>query len=208
MGVHPSYRLLRKRSIAKRNRLRFGGASWGSDIRRSGAKDPCRADLAEAASRDPAILRPYTASSNTTRRTKRGAGNDGRPHSSRSQASHGTLAPGAHEAAVVLAFHACAVQEPLADRRVVAVADRAHHVSAVIAKVLGGLLAHDVPLIRHERDEGDEGTADDRPERPAREFLPQDRGEALTGDAHDATISASVFERVPNIIGGLTDTAM
>jgi len=97
------------------------------------------------------------------------------------------------------------VQEPLADGGVVAVADRAHHVPAVVAEVLRGLLAHDVPLVRHERDKGDEGAANDRPQRPAGELLPKDLRSARPGNAHGATISTSVFERVPKIIGGGED---
>jgi hypothetical protein len=76
------------------------------------------------------------------------------------------------------------MQEPLADGGVVTVTDRAHHVPAIVAQVLRGLLAHDVSLVGHQPDEGDERAADDRPERPARELLPQDHGEARTGSAH------------------------
>lgn len=73
-----------------------------------------------------------------------------------------------------------------------AIADGAHHVAAIITEVLRRLLAHDVSLIRHQGDEGNEGPANDRPQSPASQtLLLQDRGDAGAGDAHGASISVA-----------------
>src|SRR3990172_3793564 len=61
------------------------------------------------------------------------------------------------------------MQEPLADGRVVAVADRGHHVPAIVAEVLHGLLARDVSLVRHEDREDEDERADDQGDHPALE---------------------------------------
>ena len=67
------------------------------------------------------------------------------------------------------------MEEPLLHGRVVAVADRADHVPAVVAQVLGRLLPHDVPLVREESDEDEEENPDERADGPAREALLAER---------------------------------
>ena len=83
------------------------------------------------------------------------------------RASERILAPRAHEAAVLLAFETRAVEEPLADRRVMTVAHRRDHVPAVVAEVLDRLLAGDVPLVRHEDREDEDERPDDQADHPA-----------------------------------------
>ena len=83
--------------------------------------------------------------------------------------SQGILAPCAHEAAVLLALEAGAVEEPLADRGVVAIAHRVDHVPAIIAQVLDRFLPCHVALVRHQdREDEDEG-ADDQADHPTLE---------------------------------------
>jgi hypothetical protein len=79
------------------------------------------------------------------------------------------LAPRADEAAILLAFEACAVEEPLAHGRMMAVADRRDHVPAVVAKVLDRLLPRDVPLVRHEDGKDEDEASDDQANHPALE---------------------------------------
>src|SRR3970040_2029690 len=75
--------------------------------------------------------------------------------------SHGPLARRAHEAAVLLALEAHAVEELLPHGGVVAVAHDVHEAAAVVAEMLHGLLARDVALVGHEDREDEHEEADD-----------------------------------------------
>ena len=91
------------------------------------------------------------------------------------------------------------MEEPLLDRSVVAIADRGDHVAAIVAQVLGRLLAHDVPLVRDQGDEGDQRGADDCADGPAREpFLADKEVEGLS-QVHELPIKGSIYQGVPNV---------
>jgi len=83
--------------------------------------------------------------------------------------SQRVLASRADEAAVLPALETGPVEEPLSDRRVMAVAHRGHHMSAIVAQVLDRLLPRDVALIRHQDHEDEDEGADDQPDHPALE---------------------------------------
>src|SRR3972149_6730143 len=85
-----------------------------------------------------------------------------------------------------------------------AVADRGDHVAAVIAQVLRRLLPHDVPLVRDEGEERNEGRADDCPDRPAREGLLAEQGGERVSEVHAIrfrppyiNVSLGLFGRPP-----------
>src|SRR2546427_10446107 len=107
------------------------------------------------------------------------------------------FAPLAHEAAVVLALRACPVEEPLLNRRVVAIAHGRDHVTAVVAQVLGRLLAHNGSLVGDQGDKRDERGPDDRADGPARQGLLS--GQEVEGprEVHGPPIRASVYQGVP-----------
>jgi hypothetical protein len=63
------------------------------------------------------------------------------------------LAPGAHELTFLLAFQADTVQKPFPDHGVVTIGNSSHHMPTVIAQVMNGLLACDIPLIEVEYSE-------------------------------------------------------
>jgi len=83
--------------------------------------------------------------------------------------SQRVLASRADEAAILLAFEARAVEEPLSHRRVMAVAHCGDHVSAIVAQMLDRLLSRDVALVRHQDHEDQDERADDQPDHPALE---------------------------------------
>src|SRR5438552_5792778 len=106
-------------------------------------------------------------------------------------ASQRVLASSADEAAVLLAFEARAVEEPLADRRVVAIAHRGDHVPAIVAQVLDRLLPRDVPLIGHQDHADQDERADDQPDHPALEAPFVLEGHVGPGDRHGDPIPPS-----------------
>jgi len=71
----------------------------------------------------------------------------------------------------------------------VAIADDRHHVSAVVAEMLNGPLAGDIPLVCHEPEKNQHEDADNRADRDAREaparLLERQEGE----DGHCLSIS-------------------
>src|SRR5205823_12033543 len=79
------------------------------------------------------------------------------------------LAPGADEAAILLALEARPVEEAFPHGCVVAVAHGRDHVPAVVAQVLDRFLAGDVPLVRHQDGEDEDEGPDDQPDHPALE---------------------------------------
>lgn len=75
------------------------------------------------------------------------------------------------------------MEEPLPHGRVVAVAHGGDHVPAVVAQVLHGLLARDVPLVREEDHEDEEEDADHDPDRETLERRLLEGVEARVGHA-------------------------
>src|SRR5256886_12091214 len=106
-------------------------------------------------------------------------------------ASKRVLASGADEATVLLALEARAVEEPLADRRMMAIAHRGDHVSAIVAQMLDRFLPRDVPLIGHQDHEDQDESADDQPDHPALEAPFVLEGHVGPGDRHGAPMPPS-----------------
>src|SRR5438309_471092 len=109
-------------------------------------------------------------------------------------ASQRVLASGADEATVLLALEARAVEEPLPDRRMVAVAHRGDHVPAIVAQMLDGLLPRDVPLIGHQDHEDQDERADDQPDHPTLEAPFVLEGHVGPGDRHGGPDAAFPFK--------------
>src|SRR5947209_7223819 len=112
------------------------------------------------------------------------------------------LAPSADESAVLFALHASAVEEPLSDGRVVAVAHGRDHVPAVVAQVLDRLLAGHVSLIRHQDREHEDERPDDQPDHPALEAPVILEGECGPGGGHATRCRLLVQILMGGSIGG------
>lgn len=80
----------------------------------------------------------------------------------RGAVSEGAFARGAHEPTLVVALKADPVKELFPDSRMVAVAHRRHHMTAIVAEVLHGPAGRDELLVRDQSREHEEQNAHHR----------------------------------------------